>query len=1241
MTRSPLPRCLVVVLLIAGGSVALHAQPLDRPNRRVISSSSTLNRRWGSWNGLTAKTDAALGGGRFHAEGQFPGVMAADFIFTADVQIAEETTPARLGTEAHLQFRISNEGRYGVAIRSNGVYLYKQVRRRNLVVDDPHVLADEVIRQADLLSFDKLEERAMALPVNTPHRVQVTAQGASLSVSVDGVPLPAHTDSALGVGRFGLYATGATDASSAIFTRITADAMVIAPSNFALLYDTLGYEAAGPKRALVRTVSPLPREWVKTATFAVIPASGRGAPVAQGSLTFAKSLGMSTWAADFDGVTTPGSYVLIVRMLGRDAAMATSGRFFDQTLVSSPFEVGANLITTRMLRPMALANPEARRAADHDMSWSWDPKSGRFIVQDDGSIYAEGDAGFGGLLERKFDGYSLTPPMAATFTLSGDIAIDSGCDAQLQFQVRPEERFAVTLQAGSAGGCMRGGPGAVSLHYENLDPASRSERARAILPKPFELKRFYSILVNVYAADGGNYADVDVDGVRTFTQVRVGDWAGIFAIKAWSSTARFDHVIAWSPGLNFVTRAGVRIPVLPHDGKLLTCEEGRDAFTDDESHRICYPIFAQRHGFFDCNNSAGEGTSHGTFLAGLMEVWTRRRDMLAPNDVASLHRAVTAAARYLDELQRTAGYTGEYAHGEPSRGARTGASGYYQVWYGLYGDAALAAKGADLDPVLARDACVRVARAVTWLDAEPSRVASGTTRFKLAEGDPAWTDDLRALAYAQLAQCASREGANVLLPMPVERLREEATNAAHRWMEYLVHDVARAYRQTNRGIPWLSGVDEVLRFGADSYLTDRLHTLAGELRQTDPEGFLILPQGTTEQWIDRTVVPVNGGPLDPLANTNPPLTWYGIAHFATSATDAAILLHYAEHEGEIKEDSKRRAAGSLGWILGLNPGIPATKALNPTIGGRPWTAAAFVRNMKIPSARGMDGYLTRDTIRKYWLSDWEEDVRSVHRETWYIQPKNNGFVTLVNGHLLWDGEWDYWNQGSNGWMSGETFLLHDGAFLKGAIAFEDALAGRWAPQHAPLAPRSWDTTSVTVFHTTLSQRNQTGWGFESINDVSFAYASRMTQELCGHLGYAGGRPTGHQIGERVGVVCVPHAGTRALDTNQRAINATGSQSTDINTVPWDEASRTAAALCAASPGGFFTGHQIGELRGVICPGTNSATHFTATNIADPPTWQDAARAATNFCLTKTYFGGFFDGTQSGNERGVVCLRAGG
>ena len=328
---------------------------------------------------MTGTTSAPLGGGRFHTEGQFPGVMAADFIFTADVQIAD------VRTEAHLHFRISNEGRYGVAIGSGGAYVYKQVRRRNLVINDPTASAAEVIAQADLLSFEKLLPlpAAMTLAINVPHRVQVIASRPSLSCWSTTSRFPVYNDSSLGVGRFGLYATGATPASTAVFTRVTADAMVTALSNFALLYNTLGYEAAGPKRALVRTVSPMPPEWVKSATFTVIPASGRGGPAAQGSLTYAKSLGMATWAADFDAPIPPGSYLLVVHMLGRDALL--SGRFFDHTLVSSPFEIGANLITNRMLKPMALLNPEARRAADDDRNVSWSQQSGRFLILDDGS----------------------------------------------------------------------------------------------------------------------------------------------------------------------------------------------------------------------------------------------------------------------------------------------------------------------------------------------------------------------------------------------------------------------------------------------------------------------------------------------------------------------------------------------------------------------------------------------------------------------------------------------------------------------------------------------------------------------------------------------------------------------------------------------------------------------------------------------------------------------------------------
>ena len=1234
-----LPRLFVIVLVFVA---PIYGQIRDPSHRKVIRADSTLTRQWGVWNGHAGVADSPFGDPvKFRAEGQFPGVLAADFVYSAAVTFQDKT-------EAHLQFRISNEGRYGVAIGADGVRVYREARQANPYIDARGLSIAKMAEEADRFARVDLDTRSMRITPGVPHRLKVIASGPSLVFSLDGVDVVVLNDAAIGVGRFGLYVSGANNTASAVFSNVTADAMVTAASNFALLYNTLGYEAAGPKRALVRTLAELPETWVKDATFVVTPELEHRA-VARGSLkeTHVRSLGMSTWAADFDDVREPGRYVLKVTMEGY--APELSGRYFKHRLVSAPFEIGTNLITRRMLKPLALLNPEARRAADDDMAAHWTVHSGQFHATEDGIITAIGLHDVGGVLARTGDGYNGGAPSADTFTLSGDIAIDSGCDAQLQFQITDEERFGVTLQAGSAGGCVRGGAGAVSLHSEKPRTAENpngtyNELRREKLPKAFKVGRFYRIVVNVAEGppDGRNYADVDVDDIRMLSHVPVGESKGTFALKVWGATARFDHVIAWQPGLTFVNRGGVRIPVM-NDGSKMTCEEGgrivngAPIVRPDHRKPLCYPLFAQRHGFHDCNNYIGEATSHGTFLAGLMDVWARRGEEFGPYERVMFHRAVVATAGYLDELQRTAGYTGEYAHEEPSRGARDGATWYYQVWSGLYGDAALAAKGATLDdPSLARKACIRASRAVTWLMAEESRAANKqATRFASAGSGPiqAWPDNLKALVYAQLAQCASREGDAVLPPLPIPLMKSEAIRIAHAWLELLSKNPEAQSRESHRSIPWLAGVDEVLRFGDDPELVAKLKTLASNLPKGEKEGFPILPAGTSAHWDNRGVVPDVREPLIPIQGTKPQLTWYIIPHFAMSAIDTSILVHYLTEDS----DARSRAAGSLGWILGLNPGIPSTKALNAETGGRPWTAAAFVSNLNVPSARGMEAFMTPGTNIKDWLYSWEEGPRSVHREAWFVQPKKNGFMTLLNGHMLWDGEWDYWNQGTNGWMSGETFLLHDGAFLKAAIAFEDAMNDQWSPPHAALREPEWKVTEVTFFNTTLDQRNQTGWGFEEIEKTQFAHANRMSEELCSRFGFAGGHPTGHQDGERIGVLCVPQEGTRVVDANQQAIDGTGvSTFLNINTVPWFEASRVAAQLCAASVGGFFTGHQIGGLRGVVCVGSNSAKRFDTTAANVDMTWQDAARAATNFCLTKGYGGGFFDG-----ESGVVCLRPGG
>jgi hypothetical protein len=128
-----------------------------------------------------------------------------------------------------------------------------------------------------------------------------------------------------------------------------------------------------------------------------------------------------------------------------------------------------------------------------------------------------------------------------------------------------------------------------------------------------------------------------------------------------------------------------------------------------------------RHGFHDCNNYIAESNSHGAFLAGLVEVWVTRRDDFSVNDRERLRRAILTAVQYLEKLYRDAGATGRYKHEEPGRGGggdRDEKSGEYLLYLtlsGVYGEAAFAAKAADIDPDLAKTALRHAWNGSQWL----------------------------------------------------------------------------------------------------------------------------------------------------------------------------------------------------------------------------------------------------------------------------------------------------------------------------------------------------------------------------------------------------------------------------------------------------------------------------------------------------------------------------------------------
>jgi hypothetical protein len=95
--------------------------------------------------------------------------------------------------------------------------------------------------------------------------------------------------------------------------------------------------------------------------------------------------------------------------------------------------------------------------------------------------------------------------------------------------------------------------------------------------------------------------------------------------------------------------------------------------------------------------------------------------------------------------------------------------------------------------------------------------------------------------------------------------------------------------------------------------------------------------------------------------------------------------------------------------------------------------------------------------------------------------------------------------------------------------------------------------------------------------------------------------------------------------------------TDVNTVPWTQASRVAERFCAAQPqdfaDGHFTGHMVGDTYGLLCY-KDGAQFFDATdakinatgwgfstdNIDDVP-WAQASRVGVGFCRDKGFSGG--------------------
>src|SRR5207237_5914558 len=120
---------------------------------------------------------------------------------------------------------------------------------------------------------------------------------------------------------------------------------------------------------------------------------------------------------------------------------------------------------------------------------------------------------------------------------------------------------------------------------------------------------------------------------------------------------------------------------------------------------------------------------------------------------------------------------------------------------------------------------------------------------------------------------------------------------------------------------------------------------------------------------------------------------------------------------------ERPAGSHIAWVIGLNRGVAGNKALNGSPSGSRWKAAAFTQNLDAPFTRGFE-HVDDTSTQKDWCwggEDWCWDGN--HREVWRFAVQPTGFMTIVNGHVLWEKQWDFYNTGEDGWISAETFML--------------------------------------------------------------------------------------------------------------------------------------------------------------------------------------------------------------------------
>jgi hypothetical protein len=107
-----------------------------------------------------------------------------------------------------------------------------------------------------------------------------------------------------------------------------------------------------------------------------------------------------------------------------------------------------------------------------------------------------------------------------------------------------------------------------------------------------------------------------------------------------------------------------------------------------------------------------------------------------------------------------------------------------------------------------------------------------------------------------------------------------------------------------------------------------------------------------------------------------------------------------------------------------------------------------------------------------------------------------------------------------------------------------------------------------------------------IHENSWSMAHRSAQNYCEVQGYRAGFPNGHQYDDHYGMVCVKDTGNEErFAINDELLNSQPAQvAIDLEYTLWNTATRAAQRVCESLGylGGWLDGHQFLDRKGLIC-----------------------------------------------------------